>query len=617
MMNNNLTHLIKNLQLFYYKREMFRFYLIALSFLFVQSLFTMASAEDNIFNNDTIVIKTFIVQNNNDSSIYYVSASDTAQISINTQPLLSSLWIINLSNDTISFKNLLTNRYLATNTAEDSLIQSQVEYKWVLFDDNQKMRSAYNSSYIFSISSSQGYVIDSVSETMNLISYVQDYDTFTLQVDSNYLVLDTIASSSKLTIYSKQKYKYSPSNNSNTNIIIDSVDVAYTCTVSDTSWLTIINDTLHATALPLNTLARNGTVLISVPSKGESDIIAISQWQDLGNVALRHVNGLSGRPLNSRGLQQTSEYVKTIYTMQDSSVTLNLPFHNGGNSMQSYYCWYNYATLETLNSNLELNNNYRAFNNNSGKYCLGYTGNVFTYKAQNVTFPIEIACDGSAYTDYSLSGSNFYEPTISCRFIFIIDDASILAQKIADANASGTSPTGYLENYNMMIPTNQIVRLVTEYNLTGNSATYFAYNKSGQVEIVSNIKLYIDSTESSLVITKNKYVQLYYPKTLGNSTYQIRGTLSDGTIVNIAQYNLDFVTTSTVGPVEVGSSDMLDNNYQLMMNYNPISNLWFYDLSHDAPFDPFSLTNLGFCYNTTDRSSYPKTSSTNAFATCF
>ena len=130
MMNNNLTHLIKNLQLFYYKREMFRFYLIALSFLFVQSLFTMASAEDNIFNNDTIVIKTFIVQNNNDSSIYYVSASDTAQISINTQPLLSSLWIINLSNDTISFKNLLTNRYLATNTAEDSLIQSQVEYKW-------------------------------------------------------------------------------------------------------------------------------------------------------------------------------------------------------------------------------------------------------------------------------------------------------------------------------------------------------------------------------------------------------------------------------------------------------------------------------------------------------
>ena len=165
-----------------------------------------------------------------------------------------------------------------------------------------------------------------------------------------------------------------------------------------------------------------------------------------------------------------------------------------------------------------LNNNFRSFNNNSGKYCLGYTGDNFTYNVNNVTFPVQLACDASNYTDYNLRGRYFYEPTIGCRYIFIIEDANVLAQEIQSKGASGTAPTEYYENYNMIIPTNQIVRLVTEYNLTGSTATYFAYNKSGTVETVSNIKLYINNTLSSLTITKNKYIQLYYPKTVGNAT---------------------------------------------------------------------------------------------------
>ena len=592
----------------------YSFSLLVTSFFLLVSTYSLSAATIN--SGDTLVIKGILTNADNSEVLRYVTAVDTLTISGLASPSIYSLWIIEFNNDTISFRNLMTNRYMSLDTAVSQEVrQSVLPYAWLLYDDDQEMRSIAVTSYNFSFDTSLGYSLLSESQTLDLVTYVESKNEYSLSADTEYLLFDSASASQVIDITSAQMLEFMPTDTAGNVSISDTLNVNYTVTVSDSSWISVLLDTIRVTPMSSG-LARYGSVLIS-NSKGNEQTVLISQWQDLGNVALNHVTGLSGRALNNRGLQETSVYVKTLYTMQDSSVTLNLASHNGGNGMQAYYCWYNYATLETMNSNLNLNNNYRAFNNNSGKYCLGYTGNVFTYTATDVTFPVEIACDASAYTDYSLSGSNFYEPTISCRYVFIIDDASVLAQKFSDANASGTSPSGYLENYNMIIPTNQIVRLVTAYNLTGNSATYFAYNKSNSVEVVENIKLYIDSVESSLVITKNKYVQLYYPKTLGKSTYQIRGTLSDGTIVNIAQYNLDFVSTSVVGPVEVSSSTMLADNYQLVMNYNPIANLWFYDLSHDAPFDPFTESDLGFCYNTTYRSSYEKTSSTNAFATCF
>ena len=64
---------------------------------------------------------------------------------------------------------------------------------------------------------------------------------------------------------------------------------------------------------------------------------------------------------------------------------------------------------------------------------------------------VYIACDQSSYTDWSIDGNTFTEPTISQRMVFEIRPASEMADSIEDVYTKGE----WLEEYDIMAPTGQ------------------------------------------------------------------------------------------------------------------------------------------------------------------
>lgn len=191
-----------------------------------------------------------------------------------------------------------------------------------------------------------------------------------------------------------------------------------------------------------------------------------------------HQKGASGLPLDSRGMQQTAEWHYYYYLPTGStSMALDLPImgwtgtSTGSNELEPYgwYRWYDYNTdlksenlsgnsstlLKSLtdqnNKNIGLiayklqgerissyNYNYR---HKATKTYIGVNYKYTTDDAKNANWAGEtIACDVSRYIDYSISGTKVSkEPTLSVRYIFHIQSAAYLAQKIKDALCLGSS----------------------------------------------------------------------------------------------------------------------------------------------------------------------------------
>lgn len=190
-----------------------------------------------------------------------------------------------------------------------------------------------------------------------------------------------------------------------------------------------------------------------------------------------HQTGASGLPLDSRGMQQTAEWNYYYYLPTGStSMTLDLPImgwtDNYANELEPYgwYRWYDYNTdLNSANltaydvtssswyggttHSTQLKTN---ITDNSGKniglvaYKLSATyitrkhvGVNYSYSNSDATNPNWkgdiVACDVSRYIDYTISGTKVSkEPTLSVRYIFHIQSAAYLAQKLKEALCEGS-----------------------------------------------------------------------------------------------------------------------------------------------------------------------------------
>lgn len=192
-----------------------------------------------------------------------------------------------------------------------------------------------------------------------------------------------------------------------------------------------------------------------------------------------HQKGASGLPLDSRGMQQTAEWHYYYYLPTGStSMALDLPIMgwtdnvNGSNELEPYgwYRWYDYNT-DLKSENLtayDVTGSYwgttthstqlkTGITDNSGKniglvaYKLSannaarkHVGVNYVYSNSAATNPNWkgdiVACDVSRYIDYSISGTKVSkEPTLSVRYIFHIQSAAYMAQKIKDALCEGSS----------------------------------------------------------------------------------------------------------------------------------------------------------------------------------
>lgn len=187
-----------------------------------------------------------------------------------------------------------------------------------------------------------------------------------------------------------------------------------------------------------------------------------------------HQKGASGMPLDSRGMQQTAEWHYYYYLPTGStSMALDLPIMGwtgtSSNELEPYgwYRWYDYNTdlkSENLSGNsstllrsltdqnnknigliaYKLQGELISYNNYRHKATKPYIGVNYKYtaaNANNANWAGEtIACDVSRYIDYSISGTKVSkEPTLSVRYIFHIQSAAYLAQKIKDALCLGSS----------------------------------------------------------------------------------------------------------------------------------------------------------------------------------
>ncbi len=190
-----------------------------------------------------------------------------------------------------------------------------------------------------------------------------------------------------------------------------------------------------------------------------------------------HQTGASGLPLDSRGMQQTAEWNYYYYLPTGStSMTLDLPImgwtDDYANELEPYgwYRWYDYNTdLNSANltaydvtssswyggttHSTQLKTN---ITDNSGKniglvaYKLSanyitrkHVGVNYSYSNSDATNPNWkgdiVACDVSRYIDYTISGTKVSkEPTLSVRYIFHIQSAAYLAQKLKEALCEGS-----------------------------------------------------------------------------------------------------------------------------------------------------------------------------------
>ena len=187
-----------------------------------------------------------------------------------------------------------------------------------------------------------------------------------------------------------------------------------------------------------------------------------------------HYKGQSGMALDSRGMQQVAEWHYNYYLPTgNTSMALDLPIMGwtgtSSNELEPYgwYRWYDYKT-DLMSANLSGNSSTLLksltdqYNKNIGliayklqgekisstnyrhKATKTYIGVNYKYteaNAKNANWAGEtIACDVSRYIDYSISGTKVSkEPTLSVRYIFHIQSAAYLAQKIKDALCLGSS----------------------------------------------------------------------------------------------------------------------------------------------------------------------------------
>jgi len=291
-------------------------------------------------------------------------------------------------------------------------------------------------------------------------------------------------------------------------------------------------------------------------------------------------------------LMQKTNTCRTIVYVNPTatSSTLVLPATTG-NSPHFYYRWYDYKTDGYTSTRLTpVGTGGSATTCTNGIVAYGNSGSIrlesATYKPSGSTLPDFISCDVSSNLDFSLSGSNLTEPTISYRYIYEIRSANEIATQLNSCMGAT-----FLENYTVEMPATKLAnvkdfpRVALKYNATN----YWGYNESGVLVQGSNSNFTLTNTNSQFVSGGNIRYCYVTPRTAGTSLI-VTATIKCGTkVYNVAKFTITFTSdtpdyfSNLTGAKENRSINYLDNNYILLSkldfdyNTDPVTaanNMW-------------------------------------------
>lgn len=384
--------------------------------------------------------------------------------------------------------------------------------------------------------------------------------------------------------------------------------------VSD--WLSVsaideINNTITLSAKVNDNGYRQARLVVKVDLKqtqgGITDphtttrTININQRSAQGTIAFSHQKGASGDELDNHGRQQVHTAERVIYYQPNQNIELRLAESN----FFGYMRWYDYASngqggdpywnptypTSWVTSPRGANGNaFRAINtstgNSRGLYATAQDGQL-TSDSENNPAPVlkgwnytynatanddnekaasgyhTIACDVSAYTDYTLTPptgerTKIVEPTLSYRQLFHLRPAEEIAGKLSTHSAAGK----YLENYHYMAAVGADVHLATQFRYTKytheSELCYFYYDTNNQLKRVgkdAQAKWYKKNGENWTEVTNPNYQVYDYlnvdSDTKGVQVYALKVPAAStglGTDLLIAQFEINFVDINSCGP---------------------------------------------------------------------
>ncbi len=264
-----------------------------------------------------------------------------------------------------------------------------------------------------------------------------------------------------------------------------------------------------------------------------------------------HQQGVAGRPYVDGKYQSVHSQTKLIYLKKGSSATLQLPEV----SFYGYMRVYDYDT-DNAASNITWNQD--------GSYSFGTRGSFVFGNTNKLSSPVftmptgasddavyRIGVDVSNYKDYSEGSTEITEPTLSYRVIYEIRPAIVMANKLSQCTGDV-----FLEEYNLIAPTNKSVLLSTEYNYNGGNFQNYYYTATNNI---SSYQWYKDGVK----FTPNQVSQAWAMVSNTTTDTVVYTLVCNG--YNIARYTVAYQDLSKVGPVSSIISDSeMDKKYDLL-----------------------------------------------------
>lgn len=325
--------------------------------------------------------------------------------------------------------------------------------------------------------------------------------------------------------------------------------------------------------------------------------VNINQRSAQGTIAFSHQNGASGDDRDNAGRQQVHTAERIIYYQPNQNIELRLAESN----FFGYMRWYDYASngqggdpmwnptypTSWVTSPRGANGNaFRAINtstgNSRGLYATAQDGQL-TSNSENNPAPVlkgwsydynngdtdaakgyhTIACDVSAYTDYTLTPTtgertSIVEPTLSYRQLFHLRPAEEIAGKLNTNSAADK----YLENYHYMAAVGADVHLATQFRYAKytheSELCYFFYDIQNKLKRIGKdvqAKWYKKNGNNWVEVTNPNYQVYDYlnvdSDTEGVQVYALKVPAAStglGTDLLIAQFEIDFVNINSCGP---------------------------------------------------------------------
>lgn len=327
-------------------------------------------------------------------------------------------------------------------------------------------------------------------------------------------------------------------------------------------------------------------------------------------------------------IQAAHTLIDTIYVHKGTKVTLTLPdYLNKTTNNKTYQRWYNYLTegtfatgdtgdgaiVDYLTPGTAGNN--MASNGTGYRFKNGYIGQPLSSACLYVMdFYVPesdyekwylVACDVSGYTDFteefnietsknSSFAPNYYEPTLSHRFIYFIrvieDNTSWAAQQI---NAGKP-----IEEKDITMPATRLPDYTKEMVALSMDARSYLTPNGDKDEAEDDLKVSLDNNTADITLQttslsgEERVIFINYPKTNSDNTQSVN-TPTDGSdpkaTVNVyrgttlvAQYNLTFKEESRLltqtqvsqenakenSPYGYRMPNYLNENYELLTELN-------------------------------------------------